>query len=164
MESKKFYISFIILSLFLLHFCNNSTGEYRKYRITFADIKTICVGIECYMADYGNAPEDLTFGSKETRFAYIKNFPKKDAFGNEWNYKRSKENPQKYFISSSGSDGKFQGFGEKGIYEKIEGFEDIIFSNMECIYGPAFMIDKHKKNTEKRPGGITSYPKEKNNK
>jgi hypothetical protein len=99
-----------------------------KYYRTYRNLKNIGTAIEDYIIDYGKAPEGKTFVyelQKDLAPFYIKILPIKDAWGNNFYYK--KEAPDTYWIASAGSDGKFDGFTQKGIYTELEG-KDIIFS------------------------------------
>jgi len=89
-----------------------------------------------FSIDNGKAPEGKTFLyelEKDLAPFYIKRLPTKDAWGNNFYYK--KEAPDTYWIASAGSDGKFDGFAQKGKYTKLEG-KDIIFLNGVFEFAP----------------------------
>jgi len=107
-----------------------------KYHRTYRDLKNIGTAIEDYIVDNGKAPEGKTFLyelEKDLAPFYIKRLETKDAWGNNFYYK--KEAPDMYWIASAGSDGKFDGFTQKGIYSKLEG-KDIIFSKGVFEFAP----------------------------
>lgn len=67
--------------------------------------------------------------------------PYKDAWGNDLLYQSKKE---KFLIASPGSDGKFEGFDQRGVYrdsyEELQG-KDIIISDEGFVYFP--IDDQH---------------------
>lgn len=107
-----------------------------KYYRTYRNLKNIGTAIEDYIIDNGKAPEGKTFLyelEKDLAPFYIKRLPTKDAWGNNFYYK--KEAPDTYWIASAGSDEKFDGFAQEGIYTELEG-KDIIFSKGVFEFAP----------------------------
>lgn len=109
-----------------------------KIKATMGDMKTMGAAIEDYMTDMYEAPQvDSVQGLKEKlQPFYIKTLPLKDAWGNEFYYYHGTgENKDTYAIGSAGSDGKFEGFDQKGTYTDYKG-KDIIFSNGMFTFYP----------------------------
>jgi len=110
-----------------------------KQKATMVELKTFGTAIELYTTDNFQAPVDLTFGNSVNESFYMKNPPATDSWGNSWQYTRSNSKLQVYSIASSGRDGTFEGYDQKGVYvvNSIQGFgKDIIFSAGLFVYGP----------------------------
>ena len=129
-------VAFIIL---------NSKSTKEKMKITMGDMKTLGSAIESYITDWSFAPqvesiEDLSVASWFVPF-YIKVLPTEDAWGNSFLYKHGiplegsgdDYEGDIYAIASTGSDGRFGGFDQKGGYIDWEN-EDIIYSNGVFTY------------------------------
>ena len=154
---KKVFILFISSFLLVLFFSSCKSEEEKalerlnklnnriqksKYESTILDLKYMSTAIESYMADWNKAPADLSFGGDRTRAFYIKSFPEKDPWFNDWRYKRDSKNHKIFWIASPGSDNIFNGFFQEGRYDNFHG-GDIIFSNFKnsdefykMTYGP----------------------------
>lgn len=121
-----------------------------QYRQTMKGLEILRNGIIDYQQDFKNAPQaksitemlaqDIGNGLPFTDFYLeqipVEQIPLKDAWGNEYLYKHQNE---KYWIASAGSDGKFEGFGQNGVYldtEKEIAGKDIIISNTGFVYFP----------------------------
>jgi predicted component of type VI protein secretion system len=113
-----------------------------KFQIAFEEIKIIGLSIENFAGDQDFAPKVKTIqelasysesGNDFIGF-YINALPQKDPWGNYYIYKTDNEG-KSYWIASSGSDGEFKGFKQKGFYEGNEN-KDIIFSNGDFVFGP----------------------------
>jgi hypothetical protein len=114
------------------------------------ELELLRSGIIDYQQDFKNAPQVKTFKELLTHdignglsFSdfYLEQIdpaqiPLKDAWGNEFIYKFQNE---RYWLASAGSDGKFAGFDQKGVYsdtEKEIAGKDIIISNTGFILFP----------------------------
>lgn len=112
-----------------------------KQKTTMLDLKTISRAIENYMRDKHHAPRVNSIKELERVLepVYIKTLPLNDAWGNEFFYKVDKDNPRRYWIASGGSDGKFAGFDQTGVYT-VSTFEefanDFIFSDGRFVFAP----------------------------
>ncbi|MCX6584073.1 MAG: type II secretion system protein GspG [Candidatus Aminicenantes bacterium] len=140
---------------------NETTGETsqtseitvnfkEQYRQTMNNLKILRTGMLDYLNDFKAAPQAKTFkemieqdignGLSFPEF-YLEQIPEaqvplKDAWGNEFIYKSQSE---KFWLASAGSDGKFGGFGQEGVYldtDKDIAGKDIIISNEGFIYFP----------------------------
>ncbi len=111
-----------------------------KLKATMGDMKSIGTCIESYITDNYLAPqvENLEQLKDHVVPFHIKVLPLKDAWGNNFFYKRGDVGTDKqdyYWIGSGGSDGKFDGFDQSGNYDYSKG-KDIIFHNGTFTYGP----------------------------
>jgi len=113
-------------------------GDFIKW--TMGDLKSIGSAVECYMTDNYRAPVGRSIHEIRSKLEpfYIKKLPLKDAWGNDFYYHHGTgKNQDIYFIASYGSDGKFNGFNQKGIYyASPNDGRDIIFSNGYFPYAP----------------------------
>jgi hypothetical protein len=110
-----------------------------KLKATMGDVHVIGRAIAIYMEDYHHAPKAKTVKevAKITQPFYIKTCPLEDAWGNDLIYKIDPKNPKNYWIASPGSDGKFNGFDQKGTWSPDdEKGQDIVLYNGEFIYSP----------------------------
>ncbi|MCP5107671.1 MAG: hypothetical protein GY950_30060, partial [bacterium] len=125
-------------------------NKKEQYRKAMEELKLFRAAILDYLVDFENAPEaknleelvemDIGNGLSFAVF-YMEDVPEekirlRDTWGNEYVYKYEKE---KFWIASSGSDGKFDGFEQKGPYKDTEKElkgKDIIISNDGFIYFP----------------------------
>jgi hypothetical protein len=140
---------------------NETTGETsqtseinvnlkEQYRQAMKNLEILRTGMLDYLNDFNDAPKAKTFkemieqdignGLSFPEF-YLEQIPEnqvplKDVWGNEFIYKSQNE---KFWLASAGSDGKFEGFGQEGVYldadKEIAG-KDIIISNEGFIYFP----------------------------
>lgn len=146
--------------MFLLFFSFLSAQEEKQvekpvnikeqYQQTMKNLEILSNGILDYQQDFKNAPQaktvkellgqDIGNGLSFSDF-YLEQIPGdqiplKDAWGNDLIYKFQNE---KYWIASAGSDGKFEGFGQNGVYadnEKEIAGKDIIISNKGFVFFP----------------------------
>jgi len=119
-----------------------------KRLATMSDLKTAGVSILAFkkMND-GKLPEAKSILELAALLQprYVRGFAIKDAWGNELIYKVDDKNPQNYWIASSGSDGKFQGFNQKGTWEpKKDTGKDIILHNGRFAFYPDLDVLKEK--------------------
>jgi hypothetical protein len=109
--------------------------DYIYENLTAPEAKTVAELLEY---DVGNG---LTFAKFFLSDVPEDQIPSKDAWGNDLLYKYKKE---KFLIASPGSDGKFEGFDQRGVYrdsyQELEG-KDIIISNEGFVYFP--IDDRH---------------------
>ena len=116
---KKLIILPIILVL-LFAFCQS--GQ-EKVKVTMTDMKSVGGAIEAYLTDEYKAPEAASIDdmAKSMIPFYAKELPTTDAWGNKFHYKHGTGDAQeKYWIASSGPDGKFENFQKTG--------DDIVYS------------------------------------
>ena len=121
-----------------------------KYQKAMEDLKYFKDAILDYLIDNTNAPkaktmaeliqQDVGNGLSFTVF-YLEQIPEdqvplKDPWGNDYLYKYDK---RKFWIASAGSDGKFDGFSQRGAYtdseDELDG-KDIIVSNNGFLLFP----------------------------
>ncbi len=110
-----------------------------KLKVTSADISVIGLALNSYLEDHKKAPPAATIAkvAKLIQPFYIRTCPLKDAWGNDLLYKVDPKNPANYWVASPGSDGKFEGFAQKGTWHMAkEKGQDIILYNGKIIYGP----------------------------
>lgn len=102
---------------------------------TIQDFKRIGMAIESYMYDAGKPPEANSIEElAEILMPHltVRTCPTKDMWGNPYIYKIEGDT---YWLASSGSDGKFDGFNQTGQYDKDD-TKDIIWSNGAFTYKP----------------------------
>lgn len=121
-------------------------GISSMLKITIRDMIVMGKAIKAFIADKGYAPKVTELDQLITYEDFIPKYIKdekslhlEDAWGNYLYYEADGSN---YRIGSAGSDGKFEGFAQKGSYTEMEG-KDVILSNDRFIYFPRF-----KKNTQ----------------
>lgn len=118
-----------------------------KLKATMSDMHTIGRALKHYIDDYNKAPQTDSIKklSKILQPFYIKTLPLADAWENELLYKVDPKNPKNYWIGSPGSDGKFEGFDQKGTWKFEEGekWQDIVLANGDFTYMPN--LEKKKK-------------------
>ncbi len=111
-----------------------------KIRATKADMATIGLAIASYIEDYSKAPkaESIVELARMIQPFYIRTCPTADAWTAQLYYKYDKKNPKNYWIGSSGSDLKFKGFHQKGVWNinDADKGNDIVFHNGTFIYHP----------------------------
>lgn len=109
----------------------------QKYVTAMQDLKNIGTGITSYMTDTYKAPDVKQYAGLEKELLpfHMQKFPKTDPWGNPYFYKKTGED--EYIIGCAGSDGKFEGFSQKGSYsaQNLTG-QDIVYSNGTFIYHP----------------------------
>lgn len=140
---KKFVGLLLVCFILVSAAHGDEAGIKEKYQKTMEDLVFFKDALLDYLIDHKNAPKvksmaelvqvDVGNGLSFTVF-YLEQIPDDqvpllDAWGNEFLYKyRGKE----FQIASAGSDGKFEGFDQTGVYtdteENLEG-KDIIISN-----------------------------------
>lgn len=132
------FILFLLMSLFNYNCQNSGHGDLIKR--TMGDLKAIGNAIESFMTDQYHAPEgDLIIEIQSKLEPYhIKKLPLKDAWGNYFLYQNGTGSDKDlYSVASAGSDGKFNGFNQKGFYyASPDDGNDIVYSNGNFIYGP----------------------------
>jgi hypothetical protein len=119
-----------------------------RLRATMGDMHTIGRAIKSYMQDLGHAPKAASIKELKRIIQpfYIKTLPLTDAWENELLYKVDPKNPKNYWIGSSGSDGKFEGFDQEGTWKFEEGEkgQDIVLANGDFTYMPNLKEKKEK--------------------
>jgi hypothetical protein len=132
-------VGFILPPLFM---SNIIVQRYPKVilRATMEDMHTIGRALKHYIEDYNQAPRANSIKELSTILQpfYIKTLPLADAWENEILYKVDPRNPKHYWIGSPGSDGKFQGFDQKGTwkFKEVEKGQDIVLANGDFTYKP----------------------------
>ncbi|MCX6564963.1 MAG: type II secretion system protein GspG [Candidatus Aminicenantes bacterium] len=111
-------------------------ADKAKVNGTQAVLKTVGIALEAYLIQNGNSPSAKSFADLQAALVpfYVKELPLKDNWGNELLYKKTGSDG--YLIASSGKDGLFQGWQQKGEYPRDQYDQDIIFANGIFIYGP----------------------------
>ncbi|NIO20256.1 MAG: hypothetical protein GTN76_05800 [Candidatus Aenigmarchaeota archaeon] len=119
-----------------------------RLRATMVDMFTIGKVLKYYIEDYNQAPKANSI--KELSIIlqpfYIKTLPLADTWENEFLYKVDLKNPKNYWVGSPGSDGKFQGFDQKGTWKFKDGEkgQDIVLANGDFTYKPDWEEKKKK--------------------
>ncbi len=114
-----------------------------RLKITMRNMYILGLAIESFKAGYSYVPDVVevdqlrTYGDFVSKYLsrYIKPgqpLPLDDGWGNYFYYKSADRD---YWIGSGGSDGKFSGFDQKGIYTDL-GKNDVIYSNGKFVYLP----------------------------
>lgn len=114
-----------------------------RLKITMRNMYILGLAIESFKADYSYVPDVSevdqlrTYGDFVGKYLsrYIKPgqpLPLDDGWGNYLYYKFADRD---YWIGSGGSDGKFSGFDQKGVYTDLEN-NDVIYSNAKFVYLP----------------------------
>jgi len=140
-------VGFILATIFM---SNIIARNYHKVmlRTTLIDMLTVDRALESYIEDYNQAPRANSIKelSKILQPFYIKTLPLTDAWENELLYKVDPGNPRKYWIASPGSDGKFEGFDQKGTWKFTGGEkgQDIVLVNGDFTYKPDLEKKKRK--------------------
>lgn len=115
-----------------------AASKMGKIKATMGDMKFIGTAIESYITDNYKAPEVGSFVELKEILEpfYVRTLPLTDAWGNPFHYYHGTgETQDAYAVGSGGSDGKFEGFEQKGTYTDTEG-KDIIFSSGEFTFAP----------------------------
>ncbi|NIO20257.1 MAG: hypothetical protein GTN76_05805 [Candidatus Aenigmarchaeota archaeon] len=132
-------VVFILSTLFVY---SNISRRYHgvMLRATMGDMFIIGKALKYYIDDYNQAPKANSIKelSKILQPFYIKTLPLADAWENELLYKVDPKNPKNYWVGSPGSDGKFQGFDQKGTWKFKDGEkgQDIVLANGDFTYKP----------------------------
>lgn len=114
-----------------------------RLKMTMRSMYILGLAIESFKAENSYAPDVVevdqlrTYGDFVSKFLsrYIKPgqpLPLDDGWGNYFYYKSTDRD---YWIGSGGSDGKFSGFDQKGVYTDLEK-NDVIYSNGKFVYLP----------------------------
>jgi hypothetical protein len=121
-----------------------------QYHQTMKNLEILRAGMLDYLNDFKDAlkaksfkemvEQDIGNGLTFPEF-YLEQIPEdqvplKDAWGNDFIYKSQNE---KFWFASAGSDGKFDGFTQEGVYldtDKDMAGKDIIISNEGLIFFP----------------------------
>lgn len=148
---KSLRLSFVFFLLFSVSFADEESVSIKEqYKKTMGDLKIFQEAILDYIIDNIQAPKvetieelvkmdagnGLTFASFFLDKIEEDKIPLKDPWGNDFFYKYQKE---QFWIASPGSDGKFEGFEQKGVYlntEKELDGKDIIISNRGFVFFP----------------------------
>ena len=142
-------VGFILSTLFMCSIIVQSSHKV-MLRATMGDMNTVGRALKHYIEDYNQAPRANSIEELRTILQpfYIKTLPLADAWENEILYKVDPKDPKKYWIGSPGSDGKFQGFDQKGTwkFEEREKGQDIILTNGDFTYKPDLEEKKKKEN------------------
>lgn len=113
-------------------------------KITIRKMIQLGRAIHAYRTERGYAPKVTEIDQLKTYEDFISKYseggtplPLDDGWGNYLYYKTEGND---YWLGSAGSDGRFEGFDQKGMYTDVEG-KDVILSNGRFIYYPK--LDKN---------------------
>lgn len=116
-----------------------------KIDIAMQDIKTIGTAIDLYIKDNASAPQAKTIQELQKILVpkYLADLPLKDLWGNDYLYFCCTGDNDKNFYSlcSAGSDGKFLGLEQKGLYTDLLD-NDIIYTNGQFVFSPQMPENK----------------------
>ncbi|MGA7616514.1 MAG: DUF2059 domain-containing protein [Thermoanaerobaculia bacterium] len=131
------------------------TGEMReedeqnepKWKRTMAEMRMIATAAEAYAVDNNAYPDANTIDSLAALLSptYIREFPRKDGWGNEYRFVVSADRTH-YRIVSAGEDGEFQwdsdsllaaGQPRSGVRITRDGADDIIYQDGSFVQVPA---------------------------
>jgi Type II secretion system (T2SS), protein G len=101
-----------------------------KYEETLQDLREIVMAIESFRIVKDKLPGSLAVLVPD----YLPKLVETDAWGNKFIVQIDPKNDT-YRIASSGSDGRFAGFGQKGEYSDLAG-KDIIFADGTPVFSP----------------------------
>jgi hypothetical protein len=111
-------------------------GLTSRLKVTMGNILIMARAVHTFKKDYGYPPKVKELDQLKDYPGFIPKYIKKLLLEDAWgNYLYYKENGTDYWLGSAGSDGKFTGFEQKGIYTELEG-NDVIFSNGRFVYAP----------------------------
>ncbi len=113
--------------------------ERRKLLKTKGDIKAVGDSIMQYVILTGKAPDISDISElKSGEFSHFKKLKTlTDGWGNDFLYYRDSDDDSSFYIASSGKDGKFEGWEQKGRYNITELNHynmDVIYSNGSFLY------------------------------
>jgi hypothetical protein len=132
-------VGFILSTLFMYSIMVQSYYKVTT-STTMRNMFYIGKALKYYIEDHSQAPQANSAKelSKILQPFYIKALPVADAWENEILYKVDPENPKNYWIGSPGSDGKFQGFDQKGTWklEEVKKGRDLVLTNGDFTYKP----------------------------
>ena len=147
---KKFVGLLLVCFVLVSAAHGDEAGIKEKYQKTMEDLTFFKDALLDYLIDHKNSPKvktmaelvqkDVGNGLSFTVF-YLEQIPEdqvplQDAWGNDFLYKYK---GKRFWIASAGSDGKFEGFDQTGVYadtgENLEG-RDIIISNYGFLLLP----------------------------
>ena len=103
-----------------------------KYRKTMNDLNYAGAAIQMYLLDTMKPPAKLD----DLVPTFIEEGRLNDAWGNRFLYKIDNQN-NTFWLASGGSDGRLQGFDQKGTYIELDG-QDIIFYDHDFVFQPEF--------------------------
>lgn len=113
-------------------------------KVTIRNMIQLGRAIHAYRAERGYPPKITEIDQLKTYEDFISKYaadgthlPLEDGWGNYLYYKTDEND---YWLGSAGSDGRFEGFAQKGMYTDVEG-KDVILSNGRFIYYP--QLDKN---------------------
>jgi len=137
------FIAIMVMTLTAtsFNFFENEADIQDKFGMTIRDMKSLGTALEVYTLDNDIVPQVEKLEDLNAPFFvpfYIKEVPLKDAWGNNYLFVHGligTSSQDTYSIASSGSDGRFEGFNQTGIYTDLN-YKDIIFSNGKFIYSP----------------------------
>ncbi|MFC2155742.1 hypothetical protein ACFLRB_04545, partial [Acidobacteriota bacterium] len=122
-----------------------------KVKWTMGDLVTLGHAIRTYSGyNDGKLPKADSIKGLTKLIApkYISMVPLRDQFGNYLIYKSDGKN---YWLASSGSDGKFRGFNQKGFWDRnVDKGQDIIIRSGEFVLGPDIPSSKAQVLKDKR--------------
>jgi hypothetical protein len=110
-------------------------SERLKYETTMNHMRQIGMALDAYSIDNTIYPNVNSIRHLPPFLipTYTHRLPLSDPWGNDYQYKSL--GSQGYFLGSGGSDGKFEGFNQVGIYKNLSG-QDIIYKDGLFILSP----------------------------
>ncbi|MCP5109120.1 MAG: hypothetical protein GY950_37410, partial [bacterium] len=110
-----------------------------RIKITMRNIYLLGRAIESFKVNNQDVPRIKDVEQLKTYQDFIPNYfkdeqslPQEDGWGNYLYYKAEGND---YWLGSGGSDGKFSGFDQEGLYTELEG-SDVVYSNGQFVFGP----------------------------
>jgi len=127
------FMLLFMLAAFDRSWCQETRGGDQKaeYIQTMEDMRRVSAAIKNYSLDFGYVPKATNISDlkKALEGPYISSLPR-DAWENDLIYQVDERDPNRFRLASSGSDGKFEGFKQKGRWHTTEG-QDLILINAE---------------------------------
>jgi len=114
----------------ILPAAQSSPQLIEQYKKAVSEVRLLAYAIESYFVDYMKYPEKLS----DLYPVFLQDKIEADPWGNHYYYKFGNSD-QEYWIGCAGSDEKFLGFDQEGLYSELEG-KDIIFSTGWLVFGP----------------------------
>lgn len=100
------------------------------YKTTMEIMRQIGTAAASYWAEYAKYPPSI----KDLYPVFLRELTEKDAWGTPF-FIKSDPDAEQFMIASAGSDGRFDGFDQKGSYIDLPG-KDIIFAAGSFVFAP----------------------------
>ena len=107
-----------------------------KQKTTMKHLLSVDLAVEDYLTDMAVSPKVSGYAELKPLLEpfYIKSLPLKDAWGNDFFYKKVGEDS--FLIASPGKDGVFKGWDQRGAYPAEQYDQDIIIGEGRFLFGP----------------------------